>query len=486
MQGGLVNPPEAQLKFAIIGAGISGLSAANRLLEMSGSNNIPIDLAVYEAGNRVGGVICTRTYGDFILECGPDSFITQKPWALDLCKRLGLEDKLISTNEKFRRTYVAHQGKLVPLPDGFMMMAPTNWLSFMGSPLFTLPGKLRMALDLVLPKKKSTQDETLADFVTRRLGKEALDKIAQPMIGGIYTSDPQKLSLRATMPRFLDLEKKHGSVIRGLISDKKKTGGKSKEDSGARYSLFLSLRDGMQSLVDALANKLPPGAVRLETAVSSFRHESGKWLVVTADGAQETYDGLVIATQSNHAARMLQSVDAKLSEEVAGIPLASSAVLSLIYKREDIAHPLDGFGFVVPAAEKRSIIACTFSSIKFKNRSPSGKVIIRAFVGGALNHQILKLTDDELEQAARNDLELYLGIKIAPLSSSLFRYPDSMPQYHVGHLEKVERIEAILRNYPGLAIAGNAFHGVGIPDCIHSGEAAAESVFGALRIRLQV
>jgi oxygen-dependent protoporphyrinogen oxidase len=306
------------------------------------------------------------------------------------------------------------------------------------------------------------------------------------MIGGIYTSDPQKLSLRATMPRFLDLEKKHGSVIRGLMSEKNKSAGGSKKDSGARYSLFLSLRDGMQSLVDALANKLPSGALKLETPVTGFRQEAGKWIVATADGAEQSYDGLVVATQSNHAARMLKPVDTQLSEEIGTIPLASSAVLSLIYKREDIAHPLDGFGFVVPASEKRSIIACTFSSVKFKNRSPSGKVIIRVFLGGAMNEDVYKLSDDDLEQAARDDLELYLGIKIAPLSSSLYRFPESMPQYYVGHLEKVDRIEATLRNYPGLAVAGNAFHGVGIPDCIHSGESAAESVFGALRIRLQV
>ncbi|HEY9869060.1 MAG TPA: protoporphyrinogen oxidase [Candidatus Obscuribacterales bacterium] len=479
-------------KVAIVGGGISGLAAAHRLTELSLQHGFPLEVSLLEAGRRLGGSICTRSYGDFIVESGPDSFITQKPWALELCQRLGLANRIIQTNDKYRCTFVAFNGKLHALPDGFVMLAPTQWTSFLQSSLFSWPGKLRFALDLFVPAKSDDQDESLASFVRRRFGREALERVAQPMIGGVYTADPEKLSMKATMPRFLELERSYGSVIRGLARQKK--GGppepepeskiadgsaRAAPESGARYSMFVTLDDGLQVLVDALAERISRSAICLDTPVSKVVPAPGNgiWNVVLASGETLTVQAVVLATPADVTARLISEADPALEADIASISLASSVVLNFVYARKDIPHPLNGFGFVVPAVERRSIIACSFSSVKFPRRAPEGKVILRVFMGGALQPEIYELSDQEIESAARSDLAVYLGITGAPLSVSLTRHPRSMPQFRVGHLDLVSRIEQQVGRHRGLALAGNAYRGVGIPDCIHSGEQAAESVF---------
>lgn len=458
-------------RFAVIGGGISGLAAAHRLFELSRDHRKPIELRLYEASDRLGGVIRTDRENGFVLERGPDSFLSDKTACLKLCERLGITGRLIGTQEQFRRTYVAFGGALHPLPEGFSLMAPTRLSPLVTSKLFTFGGKLRMALDLFLPRRHR-DDESLESFVTRRLGRQALERVAQPLVGGIYTADPAKLSLSATMPRFIDLEREHGSIIRGLRAQSA-TSAATRQASGARWSLFLSFADGMETLVEALRDRLPRNSIVSGRAVAAVERRASGWQL---DG--EPFDGVVVALPAPAAGRVLRGVDAALAADLEAIRYASSAVVTLAYPREVIPNPLDGFGFVVPHVEGRKIIACSYSFMKYAGRAPAGVALLRAFVGGALSAELSNLPDEEMIGAVREDLRDILGIDSPPSLSRIARWPDSMPQYEVGHLQRVERIEKHAAAYPGLAIAGNAYRGVGIPDCIASGERAAETLFG--------
>lgn len=482
----------------VIGGGITGLAAAHRLLELTCETNKPVKLTVLEASNRVGGIVQTRMRDGFLLEGGPDSFISEKPAALELTKRLGLESHLIETNERFRRSFIVRQGKLLPVPDGFHLLAPGQLQSFFKSEIFSWSGKARIALDLILPRRTLNgghdpdADESLAHFVRRRLGREALDRMAQPMVGGIYTADPEKLSLRATMPRFLEMEREHRSLI--LALRRKRTSPEIVEGtSGARYSLFLSFDRGMQLLTDKLAEQISDlrlesaqTSIRLNTAVESLTLEqeqpaggqSRRWKIKVQGNEAIMADAVCLALPGYCSANLLRGVDANLASELEGIPYASSATINLAYKREDIPHPLDGFGFVVPFIEKRTVMACTFSSVKFAGRAPQDHALLRVFVGGALQPETLELDETELLSAVRGDLCDLLGIERPPMFAEVSRWERSMPQYHVGHLARAERIEQRLASLPNLALAGNAYSGLGIPDCIRSGEAAAEALSG--------
>ncbi len=512
-------------RVVIIGGGISGLSAANRTLELACESAQLIDLTLLEASARVGGIVQTHERDGFLIETGPDSFISEKPAALELARRLGLQSNLIETNQNYRRSFVVRGGKLRPVPQGFHLLAPADMWSFIKSDIFSWRGKLRMAMDLALPRGTTNGgDESLADFVRRRLGREALERMAQPMIGGIYTADPEKLSLRATMPRFLEMEREHGSLIRALRkqnrsptvregsgaapprgshptvsegSDRIGSGSEHlRHTSGARYSLFLSFDRGMQLFTDTLAERIsnfkfqipagrePESRIRLNTAVESISIERAPgpdepqptWRIRTSNGATLVADALCLALPAHTSARLLRGVDSQLAFELDSIPYASSATLNLAYRRDEIAHPLDGFGFVVPFIENRSIIACTFSSVKFAGRAPEGLVLLRAFIGGALQPEMLELTEPELLTRVRADLHDLLGINAAPLFTELQRWESSMPQYHVGHLERVQRISKRVASLPQFTLAGNAFAGPGLPDCIRSGETAAENI----------
>ncbi len=459
-------------RYAIIGGGVSGLAAAHRLVEISRDQRLPIDVRLYEASDRVGGVIQTEKRDGFTLERGPDSFLSEKPAGLGLCERLGITGRLIGTQEQFRRTYVAFGGELHPLPDGFSLMAPTRLAPLATSKLFTLGGKLRMALDLVLPRRFK-DDESLAGFVTRRLGRQALDRVAQPLVGGIYTADPSTLSLAATMPRFINLEREHGSIIRGLRAQST-TSVATRDASGARWSLFLSFADGMETLVDVLRERLPEDCIHYGRQVRSITRTGTQWKL---DG-EEIFDGVIVALPAPVAGDVLREVDAPLAADLGAIRYASSAVVTLAYPREAIPHPLDGFGFVVPHVEGRNIIACSYSFLKYAGRAPVGVALLRAFVGGALRSEISRLPDNEMTAAVCSDLRDILGIVTEPTFATVARYPNAMPQYELGHLERVERIENRAAQHRDLELAGNAYRGVGIPDCIASGERAAEALLG--------
>lgn len=494
-------------RIVVIGGGVSGLAAAHRILERCSASSQPLDVRVLEAGSQVGGIIKTEERDGFIIERGPDSFMTEKPDALSLVRRLGLESHLINTNNSHRRSFVVRGNRLLPVPDGFNLLAPARLWPFVTSGIFSWPGKARIAMDLVLPRRQAGAhaDESLAEFVRRRLGREALERMAQPLAGGIYTADPETLSLQATLPRFQDIERQHRSLILGLRnrSNGKPANGETTAEtfptgaaSGARYSMFRSFDQGMQLLTDQLAaavmdlsSKLNGSrngtSIRLDTSVESLAHHTvggaSHWVIRT--GRNETFvaDAICLALPAYVSSRLLRRLDAELASELAAIPYASSATINLAYKCDDIPHPLNGFGFVVPFIEKRTLMACTFSSVKFSNRAPDGHVLLRAFVGGALQPELVALDDTELITRVRQDLRELLGVHSSPMFTEVSKWENSMPQYFVGHVDRVRSITNRVERLPGLALAGNAFQGPGIPNCIRSGESAADKLLDSLQ-----
>jgi oxygen-dependent protoporphyrinogen oxidase len=469
------------MRIAIIGGGITGLSAAHRLMELSSESKTRLEVLLLEGHNKPGGVISTKRVDEFLVEEGPDSFITTKPWALDLSRRLGLEPELIPTSEENRRTYVVKRGRLIHVPDGFLMLAPTRLVSFLKSPLFTWRGKLRTAFEIVLPSRSGNGDESLASFVTRRFGREVLDVVAQPLVSGIYTADPQTLSLKATFPQFLELEQKHGSVIRALIRENKKRKTPTSGESGARYSLFLSFKSGMETLIEKLGSGLPRKSLNLGKAINRLEPSKNGWALMTEDGKMIDADGVIIALASNKAYKLLEKFDSRLAKELSQIRYESSVVINLGYNLKDISHNLDGFGFVVPTVERRPILACSFSSLKFRERAPAGRLLLRCFMGGATNLEIYERDDNWLMKTAHEEMCELLGVSDKPVLKMVSRYYQSMPQYFVGHLDLVSKIKGRVNKYKSLDLAGNAYGGVGIPDCINSGEKAAENIFNNLK-----
>jgi oxygen-dependent protoporphyrinogen oxidase len=459
------------MRVVVIGGGIAGLAAAHRVVERARERGAAVEVVLLEAGRRLGGTITTERVDGFTIEGGPDAILTEKPWAVALCERLGVADRLVGTREGERRTFVASRGRLLPLPEGFLLLAPTDLGALAASPLFTWRGKLRMALDLVLPRGLATADESLADFVRRRLGREALERVAQPLVGGIYTADPERLSLAATMPRFRDLERRHRSLILGLRA----TARGAATASGARYGLFVAPADGMAALVAAVARALPEGVVRLGAAVEGLARTDGAWRL-RAGGVALTADAVVVAAPAWAASALLAPLDPELGRALGDIEYASSATVALAYRTADVGEHLRGFGFVVPAVEGRALLACTYASRKFPGRAPEGHELVRGFVGGALRPATLELDDRTLVATVERDLAELAGIRANPLLTRVHRWPRAMPQYAVGHLARVEAIEARAAALPGLALAGAAYRGVGIPDCVKSGETAADAL----------
>ena len=453
-------------RIVVVGGGITGLAAAHRVHEI----NPAIKVTVLEASDRLGGTIETAHRDGFLLERGPDSFISEKPEALALAKRLGLESQIIQTNELFRRSFIVGNGRLRAVPEGFQLLAPSRMWPFIASDIFSIAGKARMAADLFLPRKSTNGDESLASFVRRRLGEEALARMAQPMVGGIYTADPETLSLRATLPRFLDMEQRHRSLILAMLRQGRaqKTG-----TSGARYSLFLSFDRGMQVLVDALTRINADFRVKTRAQRVSLDQ---RWTITTDKGEQLKADAVCLAVPAFIAASLLADVDPRLADKLRAIKYASTATINFGYRRTAIKHPLNGFGFVVPIIEKRSLIACTFSSVKFAGRAPDDHVLLRAFAGGALQPEIFALDEATMATRVEADLRELLGISEEPLFVEVAKWERSMPQYEVGHLDRMNEIDSLVAKLPGLALAGNSYRGAGIPDCIRSGESAVAAL----------
>ncbi|RMF93674.1 MAG: protoporphyrinogen oxidase [Nitrospinota bacterium] len=469
----------------VIGGGISGLTACYRLVTEAQQRGIPLQVTLLEASERVGGVIKTSRQDGFLIEHGPDAFLSTKPRARALCEELGLADQLIGTNPQQRQSFVLCQGKLQPVPEGFYMMAPASFWPFVTTPIFSWRGKLRMALDLVIPPRRDGADESLEQFVKRRLGEEAFTRMAQPMVAGVYTADPRHLSLKATMPQFLEMEQQYGSLIRALLHRKKAAQRTPTGTSGPRYSLFLTLQTGMQTLTDTLAARLPAGTIRCKAEVQQVERlaPSRQWRIVLRRGEEMRADALCIALPALQAATLVKTIDPELADLLAAIPYASSATLNFAFRRQEVTHPLNGMGFVVPLVEGRSLLACSFSSVKFAGRAPADHVLLRAFVGGALQPHLFEQPESALVEQVLRDLRELLGIRAEPIHAVVSRHLKAMPQYHVGHLERVEHITARLRSLPGLALVGNAYRGIGVPDCIQSAEQGASQLLDYLTAR---
>lgn len=462
-------------RVVIAGAGIAGLACAHRLLAIARERSLTLDLTVLDAAPRPGGVIVTERIDGCIVEGGPDCFVSDRPWGIDLCRRAGLADEIVGTGETHRRSFVCLRGRLLPIPEGYQLLAPSRILPFATTPILGLGGKLRAACDLVLPRGPLVKDESLASFVRRRFGRQTLERLAQPLLAGIYNADPERLSLQATMPRFLELEQRHRSVILGLLRARRLAPAAAQKGvSGARYSLFVTLRSGLQTLTDRLAVTLPAGSLHLGAKVARLDPGApARWRVATYQGQTFPADAVALAMPACAAVPLVRPFDDRLAGLLGKVPYGGAATVSLAYRKADVAHPLDGFGFVVPKREGRRLVACSFSNVKFPGRAPEGTVLLRAFLDGGTAEGA---EPRDLERIVRDELRDILGITASPLFARSFVYPRSMAQYEVGHLEKVAAIEERLARHAGLVIAGNGLRGVGLPDCAHSGEAAAESL----------
>jgi len=473
---------------AVIGGGITGLAAAHRLGELEPRAQV----LILESEARAGGVLGTVRKAGFLIEESADSFLTALPHGLGLCRRLGLEGEIIPTDPDRRRAFVVSRGRLEPIPDGLMIMAPTRLWPMMTTPILGPWDKVRMGLELLVPRAGEA-DESLASFARRRFGRGAYERLIQPLVGGMYTGDPELLSVRATMPRFQEMERSHGSLIRASLRARAASGKSGQAGSGARYGLFVGLREGMSSLTNALVRTLPEGTVRCGVKVERLGPgRDGRWRIGCANAgcANASHlpmfeaDAVIVATPAGVAGRLLAAVDGALAASLERISSTSCAIVSLGYRQDQIAHALDGFGFVVPRIENRNILSGSFSSVKFPGRCPEGTVLLRAFLGGAFRPDVLDQGDEALSELAVQELSTLLGIKGEPIVRHVSRWPRVMPQYELGHLELVQSIESVIAKHPGLALAGNAYHGVGVPQCIHSGEQAAERIARELGARI--
>lgn len=467
------------LRLAVVGGGLSGLTAAYRLQELARQAGQPVELTLFEASPQTGGIVGTIRRDGYLVDVGADSFITNKPAALRLCKRLGIEDRLQPLDARYRGATVLHEGRPIPVPDGFQLLSPSAFWPMVKTPLLSLWGKLRMGMELFVPPRRSAADESLADFVRRRFGQEALERLIQPLVGGIYTADPEKLSMQATLARFVEMEQKYGSVIRGSRKQLKEQHADSDASStGARYGLFLGLKGGLQDLVDALTQAIQPTVclrtgVRLTAAVeepSGWRLQNG-----STDGP---WDGVVLAMMAHQAAALLEGTDADLAGALRQIEYASSAIVVSGHDLAEFGEPPQAFGLVIPHREHRRILAVSFSSRKFADRAPEGGILLRTFIGGALQQHLFERSDEELLQIVREELQDIFGVSTQ--WAQIVRYANAMPQYHVGHLQRVARIEALAARHPRLALTGNAYHGVGVPDVIQQAEDAADRLWRAV------
>ncbi len=461
-------------RVAVIGGGISGLAAANRLRELDPA----CEIHVFEADQKLGGVLqTTRTEDGYLLEHSADNFITNIPFALDLCKRLGMEKDLLPTNETLRKAYVLRRGKLYPVPEGFVLMAPSQIGSVVTTPILSWAGKLRLAQEYFVRRRESHADESLESFVVRRLGKEVYERLVQPLIGGIYTADPQKLSVQATLQQFVQMEREHGSLIKGMRK-RSQSSGEGKE-SGARYSMFVAPKQGMAQLVQTLQERLADQSIHLGVKVIGIRQDERGW-IVESDGETQAFDAVIVALPAPQAAEVLSQQE-KIAGYLRQIPYAGCSVAIVTVDQSQIRWPVEGFGFVVPEIENRKILAVSFSSAKYPGRAPEGKVIMRIFVGGACHPELADLSDEEMRSVVQSELAELIGLEGEPENFLVTRWNGKMPQYHLGHLDRVAALEEETAKLPGLELAGNAYRGVGVPQCIQSGESAAVRVLDFLK-----
>jgi protoporphyrinogen/coproporphyrinogen III oxidase len=468
-------------RIAIIGGGISGLSAAFRL-EQVRREGADVRYTLFESSDRLGGVMRTERVEGCLIEAGPDSFLSEKQSAAELCRELGIADQLVGSNDAHRRTYILVKGRLVEMPDGLQFMVPTKLWPTVTTPLFSFGTKLRMAREFFASPHTSNGDESAAAFVERHFGLEAVDRLADPLLAGVYGGSAERLSVRAVLPRFLDMEARYGSLSRAMLAAMKK---RPLAANGPR-PIFTSMKDGMQQLVEAVVAQLDPDAIRTGTRIQALGREDGEWVIAAAGVAgdvrrYEKFDRVIIATPAYIAAGLLRSAEPRLAGVLEATNYSSSVTVALGYAAAGYdgrgAKQDDGFGFLVPRSEGKRLLACTFVHNKFPHRAPEDRLLLRVFLGGSHDPGVLQIPDEEILRTVRVELHQILGLTAEPLFSRIYRWERSMAQYEVGHLERVAEIERLRAGLPGLALAGNAYRGIGVPDCIKSGvDAAAEAL----------
>ncbi len=455
-------------RVAIVGGGISGLAAAFAL-EVRRNAGADVEYVLFESSSRLGGVLRTETIDGCVVEAGPDSFLSEKPWASDLCRAVGLGEELLGSNDLGRKTYILVRGRLVEMPDGLMFMVPTKMWPAAFSNLFSWKTKLRMARELLHPAQAVDHDESVASFVERHYGKEMVDRLADPLLSGIYGGEAAHLSVRAVLPRFVEMERAQGSLGRAMLAARKKPSAR----PGAGAPLFTSLKNGMQSLAEAVVARLPPSSLRTNAPVLAIQRERDSW-VISAGMQSDGFDAVVVALPAPEAAEALRMASPELSAELGAIQYTSSITVGLGYDREVRQAIPAGFGFLVPRSENKLLLAATFVHNKFPHRTPEDRALLRCFFGGANAESIWALADDQIVGIVRNELQQILKLHAAPLFARVYRWKSAMAQYGVGHLERLARIERL--QLPGLALAGNAYRGIGVPDCVRSGQDAVQRV----------
>jgi oxygen-dependent protoporphyrinogen oxidase len=459
-------------RVVVIGGGIAGLSAAYYASKLPEAQ-----VTLIESSERWGGKIITDRVafddGQFIIEGGPDTFLATKPWGVALCKELGLGDRLHGTNPHKKNTYVLNRNRLLPLPDGLAMMIPTNIPAILKSRLVSWLSKARMGLDFVLPPKALHGDESLGTFVSRRLGREAYENLIEPLMSGIYAGDGDRLSLASTFPYLRDLELKYGSLARGALKMRAQSNGKSIQGS---RSAFLTPTTGLAEIVEKLVAYLTSNGVhlRLNTRASGITSDQLLYRVELETGEVLEAESVILAAPAFVSGTLLASFDPSLAADLRSIPYISTATVSLAYRQSDVPRDLDGYGYVIPRREGRRALACTWTSTKFPHRAPEGYALLRVFVGRA--GQEIPWNENDLLELAKEELKMTLGVIAEPLLHRVFLWDKAMPQYNLGHPDILKRIDAALERHPGLALAGNGYRGIGIPDCIHSGELAVEKI----------
>lgn len=485
-------------RIIIIGAGVAGLGAALKVTRAAAAGN-DVEFVLLEKDARVGGKITSEKVstdrGDFVVDGGPDCFLTSKPAVHRIAEQTGIAADKLPTDDSRKKTLILSRGRLFEMPDGVMMFAPTKFVPFATTGLFSWPGKIRMGMDLFVPKKKVAEgernDETLEAFIVRRMGRECLDRLAEPLVGGVHASDPKVMSLAATFPNLLEMEQKHGSMLKAFLAQRKMVEAMRKKypvDPKNPRTFFTSFTKGMTELTDSMADAAGRDAIRTGESVTAIeRAFDGAYTVTLGSGETLAADGVVVATEVWAAEPLLRGLDATIADDLAAIPASSSATVSVAFDESEIGIDTNAFGVLCPLVEDRALMAATYSSTKWPGRAPKGAVLFRGFVGGPHNQAIMEKSDEEITETVIAEMRSILGVsaKAKPLFTRMFRWTLGMPQYTMGHLDRVEEIEARSAQIPGLALAGGGFRGVGIPNCIESGERAVRKVLADFGITLE-
>ncbi|GAA0324792.1 protoporphyrinogen oxidase [Bacillus carboniphilus] len=466
-------------KIVIVGGGITGLSAAYYLKK--NCKETSVDITIIEKSNDIGGKINTLHRDGFIIERGPESFLSRKQPVVTLTKELDLEEELVGTNPEAKANYILHKGKMHQMPLGFVLGIPTKLSPFLKTGLISPLGKIRAGFDFFIPKRSDIGDEALGHFIKRRLGSEVLHNITEPLLSGIYAGNTNYLSLNATFPQFKQLEQKHGSLIKGMLSGQKVHRTQTPQlPEIAQRSMFLTYRRGLSTLVERLKEAIQPTRLIMGQGVNSIQEHQNRYRVFLENGEEMDADGVILALPAIHVSNLIPEFS--LNNTLKDIPYVSVANIVLAFNRDDIQYPLTGSGFVVPRKEGRFITACTWSSSKWSHTAPEGKVLLRTYVGHAGSQGWTSLTDEELVVGVRNDLEAIMGIQASPDFTVVTRHNQAMPQYLVGHVERITEVkEQLSRQKPGIYLCGAGYEGVGIPDCIEQGKKAADQMYSYLQ-----